>query len=147
MKPGRLFVSRLLNELRGMDRNRRYRVNKQAKKDILWWRKFLPEFPGSSILWLLDVAEVDSELAVDACLRAAGGYRGNEYFRVEFPKDFSERHLKITHLEMWAVIVAVRLWGSELTGKIIRIRSDNEAVTTIINTGRSYDLRLQAQLR
>ena len=54
---------------------------------------------------------------------------------------------KIVHLEMWAIIVAVRIWGSELAGKIIRIKTDNEAVAHIINTGRSRDNYLQTQLR
>ena len=69
VRPGRLFVSRLLNEMKGMKNGQWYRLTDQARKDIQWWYEFIPDFQGSSIMWLLDVFEVDSELAVDACLK------------------------------------------------------------------------------
>ena len=95
----------------------------------------------------MDCAKVDEYLAVDACLDGAGGVSGQSYYRLRFPKKIKKCNYTIVHLEMWAVIIAVRLWGSELFGKIVTIKSDNEAVARIVNTGRSYDLRLQKQLR
>ena len=91
--------------------------------------------------------EVDTEFMVDACLKRAGGTRGRECFTVAFPQRILDSGASITHLELWAVIIALRLWGNELRGKVIRIKSDNEAVTTIVNTGKSRDLLLQDQLR
>ena len=125
---GRLFVSRLLNYMKTMDRNKNYKITEEIRKDIKWWYTFLPQFEGTSILWLLDVEEIDRELAVDACMVAAGGVCENEYYRTRFPDRICNEGIAITHLEMWAVIIAVNLWGSKMTGKIIRIRSDNEAV-------------------
>ena len=91
--------------------------------------------------------EIDAEIAIDACLEGAGGVRNNEYFRCRFPESFKAQDLKITHLELWAVIIAVGMWGSQLSRKIIRVKMDNEAVSVIINSGRSKDVRLQRQLR
>ena len=147
VKPGQLFVSRLLAELKTMEWGKRYKLSWQCKKDVLWWKSFLPTFQGTGILWLLDVPEIDAEFAVDACLKGAGGVRDTEFFRIQFPPSLTRQNLDITHYELWAVILAVRLWGPKLTGKIVRIRSDNEAVATIINSGRSRDGRLQSQLR
>ena len=96
-------------------------MNNQALKDIDWWRRFLLSFSGTSILWLLDVPQIDSEFAVDACMKGAGGYREGEYYRVLFPTEFEKDQLKITHLELWAVILAVRIWGPDLKGKIIHV--------------------------
>ena len=90
--------------------------------------------------------EIDLELAMDACLKAAGGVRNSECFSVKFPEAV-KNECKITHLELWAIILAVKMWGRELTGKVIRVKTDNEAVSTIVNTGRSYDLHLQTLLR
>ena len=98
-------------------------------------------------MWLIDVIEIDAEMAVDACLELAGGVRGDESFTVQFPERLKTPDHNITHYELWAVIIGIRLWGSQLTGKVIRIKSDNEAVATIINTGRSRDCLLQSQLR
>ena len=147
VRPGRLFVSRMLVHMKGMDRSKYYVVSEEMRKDIKWWYTFLSGFSGTSILWLLDVEQVDSEMSMDACLVGLGGMAGNEYFRMQFPRHLRSRSIKITHLELWAVIVSVRLWGAANRGKYIRIRIDNEAVSQIINTGRSADLMLQKQLR
>ena len=147
IKPGRLFISRMLMEMKAMCRGKYYKINQELRKDIKWWYLFLPGFNGTCIMWLLDVAEVDSEFAVDACMVGSGGISAQEYFRTEFPREFRNQEHKITHLELWSVIIAVRIWGSQMTGKIIRVRSDNEAVACIINTGHSQDLLLQKMLR
>ena len=146
VRPGCLFVSRLLEELKEMKRGGSYILNNQARKDIQWWYEFKTQYEGTSIKWLLEVEQVDSEFAVDASLIAAGGVSGNDFFRITFP-DHLKNKCKITHYELWAVLIAVKLWSHKFTGKLIKVHSDNEAVATIINSGRSKDLYLQAQLR
>ena len=147
IKPGRLFVSRLLAELKAMNRSCSYEVTAQARKDIMWWYYFLPEFSGTAIMWLIDVEEVNQEIATDSCLVAAGGVCGEEYFRVEFPMYLLNKGYKIAHLELWAIIIGVRMWGPQLMGKYVRMFTDNEAVSIIVNTGHSYDIKLQQLLR
>ena len=123
-----------------------YVLNEQARKDIMWWYEFLLGFSGTCILWLIDEAPMDTEIAVDACVVGAGGVSEGEFYRVKFPEELKTENLKITHLELWAVILAVRIWGLKYKGKIVKVRSDNEAVSVIVNTGRSRDLYLQRQL-
>ena len=147
VRASRVFIARLLNELRGMERGTVYDISDQARKDIQWWYDFVPKFDSTCIMWLLEYNTVDQVMAVDACLSGAGGVAGKEYYRLTFPKRLRKRNYNIVHLEMWAVIIAVRLWGDNITGKIITIRSDNEAVATIINSGRSFDHKLQGLLR
>ena len=76
---------------------------------------------------------------MDACMVGAGGFCEalGQYFRLRFPNSFAQQDLKITHLELWAVIVGVKLWYKQMFGKVIRVHTDNEAVAIIINTGRS----------
>ena len=147
IKSGRLFVSRLLWQLKFMDRRRSYELSEFARQDIRWWYLYLPTFTGETIMWFTDHTECDQELAVDACLSAAGGCFAHQCFTVKFPKYILEMGLTITHFELWAVIIAVKLWGPRLKGKIMLIKTDNEAVSRIVNTGRSYDMYLQKQLR
>ena len=85
IKSGLLFISRLLAEMRGMPKQGKCILSSQARKDVMWWYCFLPTFKGMGILWYLDCEEVNSEFAVDMCLVAAGGVRGNECFRIQFP--------------------------------------------------------------
>ena len=68
IRPGRLLLSCLLSELKSMRRDRVYRINAELRKDLRWWYLFLPTFKGEGILWLQDVMEVDSKMAIDACL-------------------------------------------------------------------------------
>ena len=48
---------------------------------------------------------------------------------------------------MWAVMVALKIWKRDLTGKYFWIQVDNEAVATVLNTGSSRDPELQNSLR
>ena len=111
----------------------------------MWWYLFLPQYGGSSILWLLDCPIIDSELSMDACLVGAGGMSGDEMYRVFF-LNHVKKQSGIVHFELWVVILAVRVWGPKHRDKIIKIHSDNEAVAHIVNTGRSQDPKLQSLL-
>ena len=148
-KPGRLFVSRLLGFMKTLNRGRYYTIPDEMCKDLKWWYSFLPQFWGTSVMWLTDTEDTDAELARDACLLAAGAFRQDQCFSVMFPEHILEGKPKpkITHLELWAIIIAVKVLGPELTGRIVKISTDNEAVSQIINTGRSYDAHLQKLLR
>ena len=44
VKPGRLFVSRLLNEMKKMRRGRWYPIKNEIRMDIRWWYNWLPMF-------------------------------------------------------------------------------------------------------
>ena len=89
--PGRLFISRLLMEMKQMKRDKFYPMSAEVRKDIKWWYLFLPGFKGTLILWLLDVEQIDQEFATDACMVAAGGVSGDTYFRCKFQNLFLQR--------------------------------------------------------
>ena len=149
VKPGRLFISRILMLLKDMKCGEWYVLSEQVRQDIKWWYLYLPGFKGEGILWMLDIPKIDAEMAVDACLVGAGGVHHSECYKTEFPDHIKigKGETNIAHLELWAVIIGIRLWGKELRGKIIKVKSDNEVVSTIINTGRSKDKKLQQLLR
>ncbi len=48
---------------------------------------------------------------------------------------------------MLTIMVATKVWGPHWKGKRVIVNCDNEASVTVINTGRSKDLFLQACLR
>ena len=50
----------------------------------------------------------------------------------------------ICHLEMWNVLLALRLWGHVWKNKQIIIKCDNEAVVSVVNTGVTKDNGLWA---
>ena len=146
VRPGRLFISRLLNELRGTVNRRRYDVTVQMLKDLSWWEQFLPTYNGISVTWMQQMLSPDSVLSVDASGSGIGGYLvGREYLRVHTPEEW--RRVNIAYMEMWGVIVAIRTWGDRLGGLRVVVKCDNESVVTVLLSGRSRDLFLQAGMR
>ena len=147
VKPGRIFISRLINWLRGMDRNTSYTIPLGARKDIAWWGRFLPSYNGVSLIWLVREPTVDSVIATDTCLKGFGGTlsKGRKYFRGKFPQKWQGQNIAL--LELLAVMAALKLWSTQVTGLYFWIHVDNEAVATILNTGACRDEKMQDILR
>ena len=60
-----------------------------------------------------------------------------QWFQCRWPGSWDSVH--ITVKELLPIVVAIALWGHEWQGRTIRCRSDNAAVVSIINSGRSKD--------
>lgn len=153
IKAGRIFLNRLLNFLRGTKPGVRYLAPHQACKDIQWWISALQVSPSISIMWKERISAPNAVIAADACLTGAGGTftpegrQGHmEFYRCPFPEHVMQG-TSIAILELWALILALKLWGGQLSGKMVVAHCDNEAVANLINSGKARDERLQAGLR
>ena len=51
VRPGRLFISRLLEYLRGLPKAGKVKVPGSVRKDLLWWRTFLRHYNDADISW------------------------------------------------------------------------------------------------
>ena len=147
VRAGRVFISRLLNQLSGFPQRGHHQLNSQMKKDFIWWQKFLSQYNGVSILWLTDTLGVDILMATDACLTAAGATCDGEYMHALFPPSIKQQFKNIAHLELIAILVSVRLWVNKLRGKVIHLSCDNQACVNVVNSGRAWDHLLQKCLR
>ena len=145
IKAGRIFLSRLIQWIRGMHRGFTYPIPLEARKDIAWWTRCAHQYNGVSLIWLHKNPEVDSIIATDASLIGYGGTYKNQYFRGRFPVE--TRNKNIALLELLAVMVALKIWGQQLKGCYFWIHVDNQAVATVLNTGACRDSALQDALR
>ena len=68
VRPGRIFISRLLSSLQTFPDRKLQRVSQEILEDLDWWERFLPGFSRTSILWLQDCLKIDKFLATDASL-------------------------------------------------------------------------------
>lgn len=146
VRPGRLFISRMLNALKCMVGSKIYSIPTELKMDVRWWWNFLPHFRSEYLLWPQVFEEPDAVLASDASLRAAGAVCGKQYFHVEFP-EWVKRDTHIGNLELIAVILACKRWTVVLQNKRVVINCDNLSVVYAINSGRTKDLKMQMGLR
>ena len=46
VKAGRIFLSRLINWIKGMDRSQLHQIPPEARKDIAWWGRFIEDYNG-----------------------------------------------------------------------------------------------------
>ena len=111
VRPGRLFLSRLLDILRSLRRPRhRVRLTADFRKDIRWWPRFLSVYNGVSFIPTPLWSSPDSVFSTDACLTGCGGMSASEFFHVEFPPSVLAQFSAIHLLEALAIVVALRLW-------------------------------------
>ena len=148
VKPGGIFMSRLLNNLRAFPSTRaRLKVSADMQADIDWWLAFLPLFNGTSFIrsqyWEFD----DLQFTTDASMNAGGATCLDECFTCEFPDDIARTAQHITASELYTIVVAVKFWAPKLRQRKFIVSCDNEAAVTVINSGSSKDPFMQRCLR
>lgn len=149
VRPGRIFVQRLLKFLRKIYTSSAHlhSLPDYIKRDLCWWKTFLPVYNGISMMAVNEWSEPDNMLATDACLSGCGGVFGGQYFHAEFPEIIKNKHLHINELEMLTIVVALKIWGVQLRGHRITIFCDNQSSCAIINKGSSRSDFMQSCLR
>ena len=89
----------------------------------------------------------DEVFSSDACLKGCGGFWQESYFHASYPSEFMENNNSINILEMYAIIMCLKLWGEKFRCKRIKIFCNNEFVCLVLNSGRSRNETLQSCLR
>jgi hypothetical protein len=116
VRPGRIFISRMLEFLRSFRGESVLPLPREFVKDLQWWSKFMVEYNGVSMMSVEEWSKPDEILASDACLVGAGGWYNGNYFHCNFPDFIQNQGLHINALELLTVIVCMKLWG--LSGKV-----------------------------
>ena len=147
VRPGRVFLSRILNFLRDMKGEGDCTLTADFKQDVRWWNIYAPLYNGVSLMPLSDWSEPDAIVSCDACLVGAGGWFDGQFFHSKFPQFIQSQKLHINALELLTLVVALKLWGCNHKGCRMKLFCDNEVSVVVVNTGRSRDPFLQACLR
>lgn len=150
IRPGRVFVSRLIDTLKHMPQDEDVLVpmNDHLMKDLWWWHTGMQEHNGVSMMWLMDWTLEEGLAATDSCLTGMGAVLGDQCFRTQLPECIiQDSEWGIAHLELLAIIVFVQVFVDILPKRRLVLRCDNSAVVSIVNTGRSKNQLLQRCLR
>ena len=139
VRQSRVFINRLLTVLRSFGTEKHVIVSPEFKKDIMWWSTFMAKYNGVSFIPPVEWTAPDVVFTTDSTLTGCGGLTDNEYFHTAFPPFVLGRGYSINALEILAVTVSVRLWGSQYAGKKILIYCDNEQAVLAINTGKTRE--------
>jgi hypothetical protein len=169
IRPGRLFLKRLIDLVKSFNynNNNNYYGNSKkigkairvitpdAKADIHWWIEFLPQWNGKSLLydvnWLHQTSTAIS-LSSDACQIGYGARCGREWIRGEWTEDvwlMAKRKIResMPFLELYALVLAAFTWGSNWRGKRVIFQCDCEPIVNIFKTTRTHTPGIASLLR
>ena len=130
----------MLEVLRRADKQSRLNLDEAFLRDLKWFQKFLTTFNGVAFF---SHDPVHSHIELDASLQGLGAICDNEVYSIPL----GVGGYQIVHLEMLNILVALRVWGHKWTRKKIMIHCDNQAVVTVITTGKTKDPLLAAITR
>ena len=137
--PARFFLNRMLEVFRNSHSAQKIPLTSEFKHDLHWFARFLPDYNGVS---LYDHKTVDITLELDACLTGFGGCSGIYMYRLPIERGY--RNWSIVHLKMINILLSLRLFKHQWSRRKVLIRCDNEAVVTVLKTGKTCDPHLAA---
>ena len=139
VKHARFFLNRLLQTLRANNDKKFIKLGHNFQRDITWFKKFVEKFNGTTFFIK---EKVQGTVFLDACLSGMGAIHEDEVYHLKVPKNFKSDN--IATLEMLNILVAIRVWARKWHSKKITIYCDNEAVVSVLNTGKTRDVKLAA---
>ena len=97
--------------------------------------------------YLYTPVQCNDIIEFDACLTALGARFNNQVYQYQFKDNEVPCSFSIVHLEMWNVLIALRVWANEWNNCSLVIKCDNEAVVSVVNSGVTRDGALAAMAR
>ena len=84
------------------------------------------------------------QVDLDACLSGLGARSGEVFYTEEFPEFLQRLHLSITHLEMFNVLVATRMFASQWASHTVNLGCDNKSTVAVLQSAKAKDRLLAA---
>ena len=148
--PSRSYLlRRLLDLLKGHSskQSRFIRLNQECKRDIEWWKSFLPSRDRVYFFDLPDWATVpDLFLSTEASGSLGyGAFYADEWFNGSWSA--TQRSLSTACKELFSIFIACYVWGDKLRYNSIQCCCDKQSVVAVISSDTSKDSRLMQLLR
>ena len=146
VRPGRTFLRRMFELLKGSSRRQRYiRLNSAFRSDLAWWHAFLETWNGVSMLVDAADAPPDTHLYTDASGGiGCGAWSGRFWFQYLWSERFAARSIAVK--ELVPIVMACLAWGTAWRRQKVLAHCDNQAVVEVINTGSFKDPELMQLL-
>jgi hypothetical protein len=146
--PGRSFLRRTIDLTCGLKASHhRRKLSGGAKQDLKMWLAFLDDFNGK--WFFLDEVWISNK-SLNLYTDAAGGLGygaiyASHWTYGSFPPGWAGYNIVV--LELYPILLAVRLWGHNWVQKCILFHTDNEALVYIINKQSSKEKDVMLLLR
>ena len=143
--PARIFINRMLAVFRQNAHKKRIKLTQEFFQDLSWFLEFLPTFNGITYLVKTEVLG-ENYVYLDASLTGLGAIWNNRVYSTPIFV-IPGFQLKIVHLEMLNIVLALRTWGSYWKHHKIKIFCDNLAVVQVVKSSKTKDKFLAACIR
>lgn len=147
VRPGRVFIARMLRWMHKMSDHEYRRIDNQTRADIKWWYYMIPRHSSVSVIWHLQVETADKEIASDANLEGCGAHSETHFFHCLFPQKIMNITNNIAQRELLTIAASLKVFGSQIRGKKVTFLCDNQASVACVNSGRAKDDFMQKVLR
>ena len=137
--PGRSFIRRVFERLRGTHAGHHFiRINRAMRSDLAWWATFLEEWNGVAIFRPQGQLGPHHEFYSDASGSfGCGAIWGDRWLQLKWPPSFAT--VAIAPKELIPVVMVCAIWGRAWKGQVIQVHCDNQAVVSVLNSGYSRD--------
>ena len=125
------------------------KLNGEFQGKIEWWLTYLLAWNGVSYLYDADwTSSLDMELFTDTSNKGFGCYFQGQWCQGTFPKQaFKDQQMSINWCELYAVTMALALWGPHLKGKCLLLHCDNVSVVLIMDKASTGSKTIMALVR
>lgn len=137
---GRSFLRRMIELAKvAKQLHHHIRLNADFRSDLEWWILFLPRWNGVGMLTTLCDCPHSVEITSDASGSwGCGAFSSTcQWFQFPWPSEWAEVHITIK--ELVPIVFSCALWGHRWKGESVLAYTDNAAVVSIVNSGKSKD--------
>jgi len=147
IRPGRTFLRRIFDLLATVAHPDHYiRLSAGFRSDLMWWKLFLGEWNGISLMRAIGKQFADVSVFSDASGNwGCGAYSGSQWFQLPWTGKVVEQQIAVK--ELIPVVVAAVVWGKQWKGLDVKCHSDNQAVVAVMQTRTSRDPNIMHLLR
>ena len=149
----KVFLRRLYGQIAWCEKhgnkNSKFKIGKEARKDLHWWKEMLPALPCSSP-WQDRALSVAVDIFSDASSFAGAGVFGKTVFQIKWTGERAwlvSPGIDIGIREMYACVTGVALHAHALSGKMVNIWCDNEGDVKATQRGKSKSAEVQHLIR
>ena len=141
VKYARFFLNRMLALLLGNTGSKIIKITKEFKQDLNWFQRFLLVYNAVSFFNYTPSKSVH----LDACPSGLGAFFDNQVYAMTLPSSWQD--VNIVYTEMVNILVALKVWHIQWSGHKVLVKCDNQAVVSVLTTGKSRDSTLAKYAR
>ena len=142
-KPARLFINSLLADLRDAPDSGYIQLSQATISDVRWFQEMWHLYNGVSLLYHPPL-DPDHQVDLDACLTGIGARSRQEFYTEQLPGFITQLNLSITHLEMFNILIATRLFAPKWSHHTVNLGCDNQAAVAVLQSAKAKDRFLAA---